>query len=519
MAPQPNKTLDEIKGNRMRNNKSNIIYSVRNITWNLKILIGYFTEMQKILTLCLTILMLSSMNIILSLPNSFSNSVSALSYQSEVGIGFTFNPTLSISLSSSDLVISNLVPGSSSDSNIINVSVLTNASHGYALAVNTNNEELVHNGSDVDNVFNSIATNADLENLTSDNTWGYSYRLSNSNKGSNNSNAWSTYNGLPLSTSTSTATTLINTDNQISKPIDFKIAAKASSTQASGTYTGTINFIAISKPTPKTIDDIVYMQTFGELVSTDLESVKNSMIKNTTYTLKDARDEQAYTVAKLEDGKIWMTKNLNLAGETEITAELSDVPEGYTLPTENGFLEGNRLPISSQEGFSNKSQAYVYNTGNNTDNCASPGCYSYYSWNAATAGSGVNIVTSNTDAPYSICPNGWRLPNSRSTIEGNSDFYQLAVAYGMNSNNVEDNSSSSGKNFSQQAGPNTIANFLITGRYSDSSFGQQGVSGRYWSSSSTDSTNSHYLFFGKGAVNSGGIWYRKCGFAVRCLAK
>ena len=54
---------------------------------------------------------------------SFVNIIntSALSYQSSVGVGFTFNPTLSVSISPSDLVISNLVPGSTLDSNVINI--------------------------------------------------------------------------------------------------------------------------------------------------------------------------------------------------------------------------------------------------------------------------------------------------------------------------------------------------------------------------------------------------------------
>ena len=64
--------------------------------------------------------------------------------------------------------------------------------------------------------------------------------------------------------------------------------------------------------------------------------------------------------------------------------------------------------------ISDNTQAYVYNTRNSTDNCDNPGCYSYYSWHAATAGSGVDITTANTDAPYSICPKGWKLPNATS---------------------------------------------------------------------------------------------------------
>ena len=34
-----------------------------------------------------------------------SDNISALSYQSSIGVGFTFNPTLSVSLSNSDLTI------------------------------------------------------------------------------------------------------------------------------------------------------------------------------------------------------------------------------------------------------------------------------------------------------------------------------------------------------------------------------------------------------------------------------
>ena len=53
-----------------------------------------------------------------------------------------------------------------------------------------------------------------------------------------------------------------------------------------------------------------------------------------TFTAYDKRDEQAYTIAKLKDGKYWMTTNLNLAGGTTITSDDSDLAEGasYTLP-------------------------------------------------------------------------------------------------------------------------------------------------------------------------------------------
>ena len=495
----------------------------KNITLNLQSITSHFTEKKKIITLSLIIIMLSFTNITLSLSDTFYNSnVSALSYQGSAEIKFTFNPTLSINISSSDLVIDNLTPGTTSDSNIVNVSVATNASHGYTLSATVgdslhNNTNLTH-ANDTD-IFSSIATDSNLPNLTTDNTWGYSYRLSSNNNTSNssdNSNTWSSYSGL----SNETSKTLISTDSQITKPIDFKIGAKASNAQPSGTYTNTINFIAISKPIPKTIEDIAYMQTFGELLPTDLQSVKDSMEEEHTYTLKDARDEQDYTIAKLKDGKIWMTKNLNLAGGTEITTELSDVPANYTLPTANGFQEGNRLPESSQTGFSGDStQAYIYNTGNNTDNCANPGCYSYYSWHAATAGSGVNIATDNTDAPYSICPKGWKLPTSRRHISTGSDFYNLAVAYGMNHDNIADSSSETGGKFYIQAGPGTIPSFILAGYYRSNILyiGNTGV--YYWSSTSYSAASSRSLVVYRQSIGTSEVIARYVGFSVRCLAR
>ena len=236
--------------------KKNIILNLRNTT-------SHFTGKAKIITLVLAIIMLSFANMTLCSSNIFSNSnVSALDYSSNVGIGFTFNPTLSINISSSDLVISNLKPGTTEDSNSINVSVATNATYGYTLSANVNDENLVHSNSNNDsnantgnsignnlssNVFSSIATNANLASLDDSedtNIWGYSYK---NNIASNPT--WSNYSGL----SNSVNKVLFNTDSNTSSSIDFKIAAKANNTQPSGVYTGTINFYATTKPTPITL--------------------------------------------------------------------------------------------------------------------------------------------------------------------------------------------------------------------------------------------------------------------------
>ena len=154
-----------------------------------KIITSTLTGATKIILLSPIIITLCLLNILFY---SFDNSL-ALTYSSNAEVGFTFNPTISVNLSG-DLLINNLSPGSVSDSNTINVNVSTNASQGYVLTATsgtkTTNTDLV-NQTNSAYKFSSIATNASLSNLTTDNTWGFSY---SEDSGTN----WSNYSGLPL---------------------------------------------------------------------------------------------------------------------------------------------------------------------------------------------------------------------------------------------------------------------------------------------------------------------------------
>lgn len=497
----------------MRNNKNNITLSLRNIISFLKILIGYFTGKEKIITLCLVILMLSSVNIIFNITN-----ISALSYQSPVGISFTFNPTLSINISS-DLVINSLLPGSSSNSNTVNVAVATNTAYGYILSASVNSGYLTHSNN-ID-TFSSIGTNASYSNLedfstnADTNTWGYSYK-----DNSVLSSTWSNYSGL----ATETNKVLLDTNEAANNSsADFKIAAKASSTQASGTYTGTIVFAAVAKPRPKVITDLEYLQDFADLDEVNLASVKSSMPVHSTFTLKDKRDEQEYTIAKLADGKIWMTKNLNLAGGTTLTSDTTDFDSTYTIPETQGWQANNTLPTSDTSGFSIDNYAYVYNSDNEICSDNSP-CYSYYSWDAATLGSGRNIHTNNYDSPHSICPKGWHLPSTYDGTNSSTDFRALIIAYG-GSNNIQEynrRTSPTGAIIYNNVGPHNIAgpNFQLNGEKTNNSSYNTGVVGRYWSSTSTASSSIAMNFYLTSSdVGSSQPIFRRSGIAVRCLAR
>ena len=459
-----------------------------------------------------------------------TSNANALSYSTSNDISFTFAPTLSIGLSTDSLTIDNLVPGTTSDSNAVTVTVASNTPYGYVLSAGVgstvstdpyyNTSDLVHDNTTTEvpttNKFNSIATTASLQSLDTDNTWGYS-------TSTDGGASWSTYSGL---SHTETKPLLDISDPAQSSTIGFKIAARSASTQASGTYNNVITFYAVGKPYVPKIDDLTYLQDFASLSDTDKQAMIDATPTEVTYTLKDQRDNQDYTIAKLKDGKIWMTKNLNLAGGTALSADTTDVDSSYisSFSTSNNLTKENntiKLPASAKAGFNSDNYSFVYNTGKNTSNCSSSGCYSYYSWDAATLGSGRGISTENTDAPYSICPKGWRLPTSGNSSNGEwkrGDFYALATAYGADLENSYYQSSST---FYNNAGPNTtVPNFLLAGSYNNGSFYNGGSSGLYWSSTSYGySILARDLYFDSSYVNSASNNGRRNGFSVRCLVK
>lgn len=136
----------------------------------------------------------------------------------------------------------------------------------------------------------------------------------------------------------------------------------------------------------------------------------------------------------------------------------------------------------------------------------------YYTWNAATAGTGASTTYSSRDASSSICPKGWRLP----TGDSDGDFKVLNDALG----GVTDNDA-------HLINPDGPA-FLRAGIAWDGSAGTTGGSGgHYWSSKSD--------FIVSGALSSGALSMqfssngsgvypviggtRYAGYSVRCIAR
>lgn len=144
--------------------------------------------------------------------------------------------------------------------------------------------------------------------------------------------------------------------------------------------------------------------------------------------------------------------------------------------------------------------------------------YSYYSWHAATAGSGVNITANNTDAPYSICPKGWKLPNTRSGIDGISDIRALLIALGGTEliGSYDYKTIPTGAKIYDMLSAPPIS-FLISGNYSNSLFG--GGAGDYWTSASIGKDNAYRLWIMTQTIYAAGWANRSTGYPVRCLAR
>ena len=304
-------------------------------------------------------------------------------------------------------------------------------------------------------------------------------------------------------------------------------------TQAAGTYEGKVKYTLIhphvsdnsNKPAAKDPDifDYEYMQDLADLTSVERAAIIAATPEETTHQLKDSRDEKVYNVTKLKDGKVWMTSNLNLAGGTELYSDDSNVAAENTRASQNPYYT---LPASSTSGFSsNGVKESVYNSNNETssqtDCYDNHPCNSYYTYEVATVGSAIQAMVDNDDAPYSICPRGWRLPSSHGYTDSSSDFRALVIAYGgSKSVSLYDSSTNpTGVEMYNKLGPGTAANFLLAGFYSLSRFAVGGTVGGYQSSSSYSSDPYGHRFFwmNSGTLSAANSQTRGVGYSVRCV--
>ena len=446
--------------------------------------------------------------------SQFGLNYSAFIEQSNTIVLPNNDPSLSITPSSA---------GATGTTNF-NVTVYSNSSSGYTLTLSAADTSLSgeSSGGSIDTVTETATSLSGIQA----NHWGVNIPGTDLNHESGYYYAMA---------SSSAPFTLINSNaatGQSGRSVTINAGAKLDLATPADTYSTTLNFAVVSAPAPISILDMHDMQDFASLTPAEINSVVDSMGTEINYAIGDSRDTGAndtarYTIAKLRDGKVWMTTNLDLAGETALYSDDSNVAAANTKASGTPYYT---LPASSTSGFNDDAVAYVYNSGNQTSTCSEPGCYSYYSWLAATAGgkdTSGNAVADYYNAPYSICPAGWRLPtattsNASATSNNNwktGDSYALATAYGANlEGNFYDESSATGGNFNANAGPtSTLPKFLLGGYYLYSSFITGGHGGGYWSATSSSSSDAYNLYFASSSFWSANNGYRRLGYSVRCI--
>ncbi len=322
--------------------------------------------------------------------------------------------------------------------------------------------------------------------------------------------------------------------------------------EISGTKTITLYAIWLEADSTKT------MQTF---TTSDCQNLSQTTFISSTgkitapagsvIALKDQRDNNVYTVARLADGKCWMTENLRLEAENTVgnnqynsSVTNESLSQGY-----GGVFTG--LDSSENANFSNVTTATpnnLYNStnitgsytgyrfprynNNNTktsltaryDGTGSSTHYSwysygnYYNWAAAMANTthyGSATGTSGSEsADTSICPTNWTLPTSGTTTK---DFGTLSRSYDGSGENQSGTGTGDVMSNRFRTFPN---NFLYSGYFGvNGSFAYyRGSAGNYWSrSASSNDVYSYSLYLS--ATNLGPSYYldKDEGFTVRCL--
>lgn len=471
-----------------------------------------------------------------------AGSASAITYQDSTNVEFTFNPTINVSLSSSDLSISNLAPGGTADSNIITVTVSTNAGYGYYLSATTGtaggSTSLV-NSADSTYSFSNLSSNVATLSAIPDDKWGYSYSTDNGATwvSGDNGSALTGYNGLPLDADDSGATgvKLLSSDSFAgSGSVKFKIGARASSAQAAGTYTGTVNFYAVTNPAPVTFNEAYANAGKEKLLGyyqmqDATPAICTAVDEGQIGEVIDTRDNSVYHIGKLADGNCWLLDNLAL--DLTNSTILNTMSESNTNASNTtlGYLKNGGGTTSDQyatAAVSNWTSSFSYSAPlvNLTDKDVVPtdatsaaggykiGGYKiggYYNFCAASAGSycygdGTSSGTSSGKATEDICPAGWRMPTGNTTGE----YSALANAIYGSTGNTSDAIA--------YANYRAALRLPLSGYIDNGSASNQGSDGYFWSSTRINNYSMYFLYVSTSSIYPANYSNRSFGRSVRC---
>ncbi len=339
------------------------------------------------------------------------------------------------------------------------------------------------------------ASNVKGSTLTN-NSWGYGW---DSTSVSNDNIIYSSAASKNLAD-----VSIANNSLNLSKKLVF--AAKFDERATAGTYKVSATISAVATPMEALSyvpwENLVYLQ---DMSSEACEKAPTGVEKK----LIDVRDKSAdatYTVQKLSDGKCWMTQNLRLTRDN-LKVSYGSLSEYDTDVTQR--YDG--LPNSSVNGFSSYDIANAYYSGNVAYGA-------YYSWYAATAGTGTKNL-SGGEATSSVCPKNWRLPTE-------TEYTAIAAK-----NNAWGTKTVNGARYSGKFIDGDIETGIFwpaAGYVSNGTVYNSGSTssprGRYWSSTSSQHLSNYafYLYFSETSLfvpSSNSSDYKYEGYFVRCVAR
>ena len=131
----------------------------------------------------------------------------------------------------------------------------------------------------------------------------------------------------------------------------------------------------------------------------------------------------------------------------------------------------------------------------------------YYSWYAATAGTGTSSMASG-DAAGSICPKGWRLP-ANYTSSTTKSYGALMREYIGSSGYIAGNYISILED--------SPLNFHRNGYYDDAVLRNKNISGPSWSNTASTQEYGYFFNYTTNAVESQRTYAKYCGFSIRCM--
>ena len=354
-------------------------------------------------------------------------------------------------------------------------------------------------------------------------------------------------------------------------------AAYISKTQPADTYSGQVIYTLVhpsDAPAPQVsscqtkVPGVTYMLEFATMTTEEKAAVLGNMTEDAQYSLKDSRDNKSYCVAKLKDGNIWMTQNLDhdivtttnyytnqntdigyntSTGEydtatwTAPSATLTDANKSnwvgsYTIPMsyDPGDLYWNATKSDYSDWDAYYDSCTLNNTTNKYENCdellnpintyidtTGESQYhlgNYYNWTAAVAMSdSSSYTTSNELIEQSICPAGWTLPRVGT---GDDSFYSLWNEYGFTSRSYTDTNSNNQHDEGEDALWTTPL-YSAAGGYFGSVLGGVGFGGDFWSPVVLINGKGAALasFHVDGSVSPSNYGNRYGGNSVRCVAR